>query len=544
MNHKILFKQGSNYTKIIRWLFYESFIKGFFKKPFYIVLLSVLRLGCQASAVTTLYYYANSLKNDKAFKFFEYTLVARESVIFLWVIIFSTLFLFSLASIFQYYARKISISLAKSMEVKFSKNSLTILSRLPDNNYYRLSLDYFKGKYRKIASDCRRIGMVIRTFGYAIPDILSGFAATISILSIDTFLTLMVACLAIFIFMAQYPSNIRGSSFSKMFENNSKNHNTCINNTLSSFSKLESDFRKASKDINMIFSKKEVKESIEGFSGRVKVLEESTLTSQIGGAVALSLTIFVIGNRLISGIDTNWGLLLAYIVSLRIVLTAIVTTGRTLTGVSRFYPQIVRQFQLLVTVKTSLNKSCLQLCKNDKITVKYLIKKKNYIEIQSDVPSKIKILTNDNFDKFVTLIFNNIIFKKNCVLNDSKINPLFLVNRKDCEDLIKLIKSKDSKEVRIAVIHIDLYCKIDNYLKKSLSEITFLFIFDNNKFLKIHNYTTIVSSNYNIIKVIKNDDELFSYNIKKAIDFLKEEKIKFKSNLKTKSNEDEEDDDE
>ncbi len=394
--------QARKYLQIINWLLHDAFFTQFWGKPAAIFAFGALRLMCQFGAVTILYFYANALKSGKNVSILTFDLPVRESFLLLWAIIISSFLLFALASLFQFFSRVVSISLASVFEESSSRKAFSVASMLPDPRVPELNELHKKNTFKRIPGDARRAGMTVRTIGYAFPQAISGLMATVSIILIDPILTLITASLMMFVFILQYPANIRGSKHSNAFEKNIRYASKGTIAIINSFLLASQDKKKQADAIDNLYVQQGFRAAIQAFAGRIRVIEESTLIMLIGSAFVISVAVFYIGSRLLGGV-ANWGLLLAYIAALRIALNGVVHVGRTLTGVSRFYPQLVR-YHTLLYAKNFLNKSVPALTTGERI----LIFNNGHAGSQIDLilPQRVALYTPDRIDRSLFHLFN------------------------------------------------------------------------------------------------------------------------------------------
>ncbi|MCB2167784.1 MAG: hypothetical protein KQI78_08990 [Deltaproteobacteria bacterium] len=500
---KRYYNQGKNYIEIVKWVIKKAFFKNFFKKPLGIIIFGGLRLSCQASAVTIIYFYSNALKNQGKFSFLNYELFARESILLMWLVIIATFLMFASASVFQYLTKIISISLAKELEMRIANEAVDAISNLPHYKTKNISNSFIKGEYKRILSDARRTGMLVRTFGYSIPELMSAIGGAASLIIIDPFLTVTLLIVVILVFICQYPSNIRGANYSKLFEIYAGKSNKIINDLIDSLFNIGHSKSDNAYLVKNFFLKKELKNSIDGFSGRVKVLEESTLINQIGTALVLSLTVLIVGYRLITGNDQNWGLLLAYIVSLRVAMHGVVAVGRALTSVSRFYPQIIRLYQLDMTNTVEIAEQD-NLIRGDKL----YIRNHKDIEFNQDnflvkIPNKIGIYTIDEIDRKLYFILHDLILVKKCgkIVGLNK-KPFYLSDTSECNNYLERCNSDNIDEIEIIFIKYDTLQKLSTKKQQELLKNNLIFIvydklnnpiFEENIYIfwskfKIHNY--------------------------------------------------------
>ena len=357
---------------------------------------------CQSGAVTVLYFYANAIKSGKTYAFLSFDLAARESFLLLWVIIVSSFLLFTLASLFLYLSRILCISLASEFEESSSRKAFCVISRLPDPRVPEINELHKKNTYGRILGDARRAGMTVRTIGYAIPQVISGVVASVSVILIDPTLSLIISSLMIVTFILQYPSNVKGAKYSNYFEKNVRRASKGVVAILHSFLSASRDRRKEAAAIDDLYVCRGLRAAIQGFAGRLRVIEESTLIVQVGSAFVLSGTVFYMGSHLLGGV-ANWGLLLAYIAGLRIALSGVVQVGRALTSVSRFYPHLVR-YHALLSAQTLLDRSSAALMNGEQLVI--LTNGAASSQVKLRLPQRVAIYTPDEIDRSIFHLFN------------------------------------------------------------------------------------------------------------------------------------------
>ena len=394
--------QGRKYLRIVNWLLRDAYFTQIWGRPARIFVFAALRLTCQLGAVTILYFYANALKSGKNIDFLSFVLPARESLSLMWVVIISSFLLFTMASLFQYFSRVVSISLASAFEESSSRKAFSVVSRLPDPRVPKINELLKKNDFKRIPGDARRAGMTVRSIGFAVPQAISGLVATVAIILIDPALTLILGVLMMFIFMLQYPANIKGAKHSNAFEKNISRVSKGTVATIRSFLLASQEKEQQAVAIDNLYERQGFKAAIQAFAGRIRVIEESTLIMQVGSAFVISIAVFYIGSRLSGGI-ANWGLLLAYIASLRIALNGVVQVGRTLTGVSRFYPQLVR-YHALLSAQSSLDRSAPALMAGERLLIFTNGAAGSQIELA--LPQRVALYTPDRIDRSLFHLFN------------------------------------------------------------------------------------------------------------------------------------------
>lgn len=434
----IIVNQGRKYLRIVNWLLRDAYFTQFWGKPARIFVFAALRLTCQLGAVTALYFYSNALKSGKNIEFLSFALPARESLSLMWIIIIFSFLLFTLASLFQYLSRVVSISLASAFEEASSRRAFNALSRLPDPRVPEINELLKKGDFKRIAGDARRAGMTVRSIGFAVPGAISGLAATAAIVLIDPALTLILGVLMMFVFLLQYPANIKGAKHGYLFEKSLSSVSKGTVAILRSFLLTSQDEEQKAVAIDNLYTHQGFKAAIQAFAGRMRVIEESTFIMQVGGALVISIVVFYIGSRLLGGV-ANWGLLLAYIASLRIALNGVVLVGRTLTSMSRFYPQLVRYDALLFS-QSLLDRSAPALVAGERILISTNGTAGSQIDLA--LPQRVAIYTPDGIDRSLFHIFNYAKVKEHSGIERNFGNSLSLITYAEACD-------KDTGNVKV-----------------------------------------------------------------------------------------------
>lgn len=394
--------QGGKYLRIVNWILRDAYFTQIWGRPARIFVFAALRLTCQLGAVTILYFYANALKSGKNIDFLFFVVPARESLSLMWAVIISSFLLFTLASLFQYFSRVVSISLASTFEESSSRKAFSVVSRLPDPRVPEINELLKKNDFKRIPGDARRAGMTVRSIGYAVPQAISGLVATVTIVLIDPALTLILGGLIMFIFMLQYPANIKGAKHSNAFQKNISRVSKKTVAIIRSFLLTSQEKEQQAVAIDNLYMRQGFKAAIQAYAGRIRVIEESTLIMQVGGAFVISIAVFYIGSRLVGGV-ANWGLLFAYIASLRIALNGVVQVGRTLTGVSRFYPQLVR-YHALLSAQSLLERSAPALMAGERLIIFTNGAAGSQIELA--LPQRVALYTPDRIDRSLFHLFN------------------------------------------------------------------------------------------------------------------------------------------
>jgi len=340
-------QRGLRYLRVLAWMVREAFLRDFWGRPVRILVSAGLRMGCQAGAVTVLYFYANALKQGQSLTVGPIHMAARESILLMWLVILASFFMFGLTSLFQYFSRTTSLDLASDFEERSSRRALEILSRLPDPRTPAANEILQRGGGRKVLTDARRAGMTLRRIGYAVPQVISGIGATVSVFVIDYKLTLMLTGIMGLVLLGLYPVYVRGADHSRVFERKLAKAGKVLSGMLHSFLEPGHRSEEVARQLDELYVAGGYRQAIAAFKGRIRILEESTLVTQVGSAFVISSAVFIIGSRLLRG-GMDWGALAAYVVSLRIALNGVVPVARLFASISRFYPQLSRYHEIFM----------------------------------------------------------------------------------------------------------------------------------------------------------------------------------------------------
>ncbi|MBI2471300.1 MAG: ABC transporter ATP-binding protein [Planctomycetes bacterium] len=293
----------------------------FKKQSIFILLAGFLGTSFQLLTIGLAIYYAHALEKGGIVKLLGYEFQARTSIVLLFLL-GTGVFLFLLLSAWLiYFSKTKTIALMRKYEEFCAKRIFSLFGSsikvwTPPNQSF---IDD-RTISRLVRIDSRNNS---RAMGILLVTVVPAITLLVSVCTLF-YTNISLTCLMIVFFgiasFFQYKINIVGVRNSTRMDNYVRGSALEYNQIIQRqkgisipLSKNESWFEKE------IFSSGKIKQYIDAYAGRLKVLETSHLVSNILFAITIFVLLLIMGSRIIFKAD-NWSSLIVYLIALRFLL--------------------------------------------------------------------------------------------------------------------------------------------------------------------------------------------------------------------------------
>lgn len=330
----------------------------FKKESIFILLAGFLGTSFQLLPIGFAIYYAHALEKGGIVKLLGHEFQARTSIVLLFLL-GTGVFLFLLLSAWLiYFSKTKTIALMRKYEEFCSKRIFSLFGSsikvwTPPNQSF---IDD-RTISRLVRIDSRNNS---RAMGILLVTVVPAITLLVSVCTLF-YTNISLTCLMIVFFgiasFFQYKINIVGVRNSTRMENYVRGYALEYNQIIQRQKGISIPLSKNESWLeNELFSSGKIKQYIDAYVGRLKVLETSHLVSNILFAITIFVLLLIMGTRIIFKAD-NWSSLIVYLIALRFLLVNLRQLSRQITNLNRFYPQIKRYFQFLNNTETSQENS-------------------------------------------------------------------------------------------------------------------------------------------------------------------------------------------
>lgn len=340
------------YIATIRLIASDS-VWRFKKESIFILIAGFLGTSFQLLTIGLAIYYAHTLEKGEIVTLLGYEFQARTSIMLLFLL-GTGVFLFLLLSAWLiYFSKTKTIVLMRKYEAFCSKRILSLFGSsvkvwAPPNQSFADNRTIFRIVRIDSRYNSRALGILLVTVVPAITLLASVFTLFYTNISLTGLMVVFFGIASFF----QYKINVVGVRNATRMENSVRGAMLEYNQIIQRqkgisipLSKNESWFEKE------LFSSGKIKQYVNAYVGRLKVLENSHLVSNILFAITIFVLLLIMGSRIILKAD-NWSSLFIYLIALRFLLVNLRQLSRQITHLNRFYPQINRYFQFLNNTET------------------------------------------------------------------------------------------------------------------------------------------------------------------------------------------------
>jgi ABC-type multidrug transport system fused ATPase/permease subunit len=331
----------ARYASFLRWLLLDSLWR---KKYLTLVILGTGFLGVafQVKVFGLVVYYAQRFSSGEKINFAKYTFDPRTSIELLLTGSIAVVILLFLSTLCTYFSRRSTLRMGREYEEFCAKRVFCLLGK--GNDVFSAD-EEVKGEsylYRLAKTDSRYANRVLRMMLSLVIPSITLLVAIAVLFYIKHSLTLIVTLLAGVFLFYQYRASRQAARHSKEFE-------TLTSASARGYRTLIQHFRQQPANqtgrdmVEHLFAGGPVKKQLDSYEGRLRSVENSRLISGIFMSMILGFILLVMGMDIIhSGI--GWGSLLVYLLALRFAMTNLQTVFSQITGINRFYPQVLRYF--------------------------------------------------------------------------------------------------------------------------------------------------------------------------------------------------------
>lgn len=335
------------YIIFIRWLIPDSILR-FRRESVFIFTAGMLGVICQALAFIMVLYYARAFSSGTTIDISSWSIDARDlAFLFLGSLIIISIFLIS--SFLIHYSRMSILHLSREYSEFCSRRVLKLVATgfpvTADGSGLNVA-----GISRVANSDSQLCSRVLRMILYMIIPFMNMCVTFLVLLYIDIQTTLYVLLILPFFFYFQFRASRAGAGYSLRNEilspEVSAEYKKYLQNNM-----LPTSISTVNDEALMehIFSRGAPGKYLDAYTGRLLVLENSKLISNILKAVVLGLVLLVMGDEIISD-DSGWGNLVVYLLALNYTMAHLQTSFSTMTAINLFYPQVRRYFHFIDSI--------------------------------------------------------------------------------------------------------------------------------------------------------------------------------------------------
>ena len=333
--------QARRYLSVFSWLLADSMRS----QPVHwriIIGATIISLAANVGAVAVIYWYVRLLESNASVEWFGKTFAARGSIEMLIVTVAGLLTLLQLYAVSQYVARSHAIRASRLFEERCSGDALAASCRLPDPRARQAEEILAECQLiHLVTMNARYCGMAVRLLANGVGALLVFMVSLAVLFWLDAFMTSIVVLVGFVIVAAQYPPVKAAAAEGKRWAETRKSVNKSVASLLRGLNAVPRHAAVAGPDSDSgrFLNSAQVQQNLDAWEGRLRAIDRSTLTMQLGGGALLAGLILFVGLSFIRG-EPDWAELIVYVTMLRLLLANLTSLFRALTGVSRFYPQI------------------------------------------------------------------------------------------------------------------------------------------------------------------------------------------------------------
>jgi hypothetical protein len=337
--------QFPEYKSALSWLLldlFHSFPWIIIKITSFSLLGATLRGVTLAGAIK----YIHILEKDRSFTLVGIDFMPRE-----WkIIILATFLLFLLMSIsawLLYRARVVVSGLISSYQECLLKRILGLFGPVvPDQRAPKDTSGALKLISGTVARDAQRLAMVTRFLGQSLSSLVIFMYGFPIILYIDPLLTLLLIGLVVVFLPLFYRANVMAYRSNLMARRSGSGANQAFIALMEDVKDFQGISIQHEEEINNAFKGGDLKEKLDALPFFLRSKAMTEFWSNILLGLSVSLVVAVQVPEALFG-DMDWSLLIAYVIFLKLTVTAFKNVMSFLTKFSRFYP-FVRRYQRYV----------------------------------------------------------------------------------------------------------------------------------------------------------------------------------------------------
>lgn len=331
-----------NYRTVVGWVLRDA-VWRFKGRVMGLVALGGLGVLLQASALAGALGYARLLEGGRPVGLLEWQFDPRTDVELLVIVAGGITIALLAAGYFLYRFRSGAISLGRHYEAVRIRETLNGAARLPHPDAPEAARFLDEVQLGQVQRDSRLCGRVLRKTVEAFVPLLAVPAAGTALLVLNPWLTLLLGAVTggagVFLFRI----NRRGAQASERMERMAKPAMRDRKDAVAHLLGEDLEAAVPGAGVRDVAEEKHVRRHLDAYADRLQAVEDSGFTTSIVTAFSLGAILLLEGRAVLTGGSSLSGLL-AYLVLLRVFLTRFMSFMRSVSAVSRFYPQLKRHF--------------------------------------------------------------------------------------------------------------------------------------------------------------------------------------------------------
>lgn len=344
---QIFFRKLFAYLNYIFW-FIRDGLWRLRLQSLMVILFGSGGVALQVATFGLLINYAHHISSGEVLKIklVNVTFDPRSSVGLLILESAISIILLSFSAIIIYFSKTKALQMATEYEVFCAIRVFRYIDRfkmLVSND----ELCYGKNDYliRLISADARLAGRILRMMLNMVVPTAKAIFCLLLLFHIHVIFTLAILITAPLLFWLQYQVSLRTATLSKHSEKINYDAHLNYRGVLAAVSQ---DFPCAKNEDNFkfIFKNEKLASNLNLYEMRLKFIEKSKMISDLFMGFIFGLIIITMGGEIIFE-NSHWGMLLAYMLALRMISTNMQHIFTELTCINRFYHKIQRYLSFL-----------------------------------------------------------------------------------------------------------------------------------------------------------------------------------------------------
>lgn len=336
-------RQWRRYRLALRWIVSDA--AGRYRiRMVGVVGAGVAGAAAQGVAFGLALAYANGLEADRTFDLRVVVATPREDLWLLYAVGAGVTMCLLTAVALLYYFQRGAVRLGKDYEELCVRRTVSLASHLPHPHASTANEQLERKHLERVLNDARLCGRVLRLLTRSVLPFIVTPATVIIMFVLNPLLSVIIALLALLGGASLYRVNVKGARASNKMEQLGREathqRRDAVQRALHSAAPLSDQ----DPDLKRLTSEGPARRRLDAYADRLEAVEESGLVTGALAAVALGAILTIQGRSILQGTGSV-SLLVAYVAVLRLFVTNFMKLGRTVSGVSRFYPQIRRHFE-------------------------------------------------------------------------------------------------------------------------------------------------------------------------------------------------------
>lgn len=301
-----------------------------------------LGIFLQGGALAAALLYARSLEKGDPVRLGGQQLDPRSDVELLAIVAVLLAVALSGGGYLLYRFKSGAVELGREYESLRSSETLAAVCQLPHPEVPDSATLLDEEHIARVQQDSRLCGRVLRNTveGFVPATIVP--VTVIILLALNIYLTLLLLCLTATVAVVIFRINRRGARASERMERLGKEamreRKLGVKTLLTGDLRSSTSWRVPERDANSA-----TKQHLHAYTDRLQAIEDSGLATSLITGLALGSILLLEGRSVLIG-ASSISALVAYLVVLRLFLTNFMRLSRSLSSVSRFYPQVKRHF--------------------------------------------------------------------------------------------------------------------------------------------------------------------------------------------------------